>query len=101
MCLLCMTGKRTSVDDLDYLEEVDLLALGLPSVAHDVMVKGIQKGLCKPPIVLDFGAAVQDLQAPLEVWLLDQSSTISIGVCTCSKIAVECWQHPAACLVSC
>lgn len=49
------------VGDLDYLEEVDLLVLGLPSAAHSVMKKCIQTGLCKPPAVFECHMAVLEV----------------------------------------
>ncbi len=56
--------------DLNYLEDADLLALKLPGLAHSVMTRCIQTGLCRPPIVLEFPDAAQHLQTSIKVCLL-------------------------------
>ena len=64
---LRMHGFAYFADDLAFLEMSDIELLNLPTLAEGVMTRCIKLGMCKPPLVFDFAAELENSRKPIQV----------------------------------
>ena len=65
-------------EDLAFLEMSDVKLLNLPTLAASVMTRCIKLGMCKPPLVFDFAAELENPRKPIQV--LSTSIVLALGL---------------------